>query len=152
MGTAPTRVRTIAVSSMTVLLCCAGCRDNGNALFEKGRAAYERAVKANAPPESKAFDEALELLNQVPPDSTHAAEANKLKEALQRSRRQQVLRSLAPAQRGQREDDVEAVLQHCGELAQRLGQTPEGAARQAVRDALEKCRRKADEMDTLHAH
>lgn len=135
-----------------LLLCCSDCRDNGDALFEKGRDAYARAVNAHAPPESKAFDEALDLLNQVPPDSTHAVEANKLKEALQRSRRQQVLRSLAPAQRGQREDDVETVLKHCGELAQRLGQTPEGAARQAVRGELEKCRRKAEEMDTLHAH
>lgn len=149
---APTRLSAVAFSSVVWLLCFTRCRDNGDALFEKGRDAYARAVNAHAPPEAKAFDEALDWLNQVPPDSTHAAQANKLKEAVQRSRRQQVLRSLAPAQRGQREDDVEAALKHCGELAQRLGQTPEGTARQAVRDELEKCRRKADEIDALHAH
>jgi cobalamin-dependent methionine synthase I len=138
--------------SAGALICFAHCRDNGDAAFEKGKAAYQRAVNEHAAPGAQAFDTALELLERVPPDSTHAAEARSLKEALQRSRRAQVLRALAPAQRGQREEAVEEQLRRCGELAQRLGQTSVAAQREEVQRALEACRRQAEAMDTLHAH
>lgn len=130
----------------------AACRGNGDTAFEKGKAAYERALQEHAVPGAKTFDTALELLERVPPDSSHAAEATALKEALQRSRRQQVLRALAPAQRGQREEAVEQQLATCGELARRLGETADPATRAGVQRELEACRRQAEAMDTFHAH
>lgn len=128
-----------------------GCKDSGEASFEAGKAAYERAVQAQASPDSKAFDEALEALAKVPDDSRRVAQARALQEAIQRARGKMVRRALAPAQSGQREEDVAAQLKECVLLAQRLGETPVGSARDAVRSDLDACQKKAEALNALHS-
>lgn len=136
---------------MCAFLLCAACRDAGAERWARGKAAYDQLINQGAQPRAGGFDQVLDDLRAVPPGHARAAEADRLIRAIEGARAAPVRTPLAlnPAG-GTRPEELEAQLRACARLAELAGR--DGGVEKRLIEALESCRRKAEEIDVRLAH
>jgi hypothetical protein len=125
------------------------CSDEGVLVYEKAKARHVALVEKGERPDSKAFDEVLASLDQVPASSKRAADAKKLKAAIEAGRvRVRTPLAKVHANDGDLPEDVRAQTRACAALAVLLGR--DGGASPNVIKALDDCRRRVEKLDKVH--
>jgi septal ring factor EnvC (AmiA/AmiB activator) len=132
-----------------ILLLASSCRDEGAAVFERAKARHAALVEKGERPDSKAFDELLTTLDQVPATSARSGDAKKLKAAIEAGRvRVRTPLAKVHANDADLPDEVRAQTRACAALAELLAR--DGGATPSVLKALDDCRRRVDRLDKLH--
>jgi hypothetical protein len=131
------------------LIFFVSCRDEGARKYEQARARHIELVAKAERPESKAFDEVLGLLDEVPTSSAKAGEAKQLRLAIENAR-VKVRRPLAKlhADEGDLPEDIKAQTRACAGLAELLAR--DGGATANVVKALDDCRRRIERLDKAY--
>jgi hypothetical protein len=125
------------------------CRRDPPDSYAEARARHLALVTKGERPESKAFDEVIELLDSVPASSPKFAEAKQLKAVIQNVR-VRPRRPLAKvhADDGDLPEDIKAQTRACAGLAEVLAR--DGGATPAVVKALDECRKRIEKLDAAH--
>ncbi|MCU0699513.1 MAG: hypothetical protein MUC96_23650 [Myxococcaceae bacterium] len=138
-----------SVVMMVVAVLVTGCPDEGARTYERAKARHAALVDKGERPDSKAFDEVLASLEQVPASSARAAEAKKLKAAIEAGRvRVRTPLAKVHANDADLPDDVRAQSRACAALAELLAR--DGGATPSVIKALDDCRRRVERLDKVH--
>ncbi|MCA2979860.1 MAG: hypothetical protein INH41_25640 [Myxococcaceae bacterium] len=133
-----------------VIVCTAlACSDEGARVFEQAKARHLALVEKGARPDAKGFDEVLALLAQVPETSARAAEAKRLRAAIEAGR----VRVRAPLAKVHTNDaampeELRAQTRACAALAEGLAR--DGGLTPAALAALDACRQRLDRLDGQH--
>jgi hypothetical protein len=131
------------------VLVASSCRDEGAAVFERAKARHAALVEKGERPDSKAFDELLTTLDQVPATSARAGDAKKLKAAIEAGRvRVRTPLAKVHANDADLPEDVRAQTRACAALAELLAR--DGGANASVVKALDDCRRRVERLDKRH--
>ncbi|MBE2253899.1 MAG: hypothetical protein IAE78_30500 [Myxococcus sp.] len=135
--------------ALSAALALAACPKGPGDPFTEAKARHLALVSKGARPDSKAFDEVLALLAAVPPSSPHAAEAARLKAAIENAR-VRPRRPLASvhADDGDLPEDIRAQTRACASLAELFAR--DGGATPSVMKALDDCRRRIEKLDKAY--
>lgn len=134
------------------LLLAAGCRkapDASATALAQAKQRHLELVTKGERPDSKAFDEVLTLLEQVPAEDARRAEAEKLSQAI-RNARVRVRRPLATVHASERDlpDDIRLQTRACAALAEALAR--DGGTGPSMLRALDECRRRVERLEKAY--
>lgn len=131
------------------LLLSPGC-DKGPDQLRDAEKSYRDLIDRRVSPLDPAWDPVINAFEAIPKDSKVRPEAEQRIAAIRRLRGKLPPRPLAtPGATGPGTSEVDTKRAACEALAIRLGQTPEGADREPLHQALADCRK---ELVRLEAH
>lgn len=141
--------RFTALLLLAIVGLLAACRDEAAERFARARLTYENLLESGTRPSAKEFDPVIADLAAVPRSSRHYAEAQRLLTAINLGRTH-VRTPLALAPKTSRSPELDAQLRACARLAELIG--VDGGVDRHGLEALEKCRRRAEELELRYAH
>ncbi|AEI64583.1 hypothetical protein [Corallococcus macrosporus] len=133
------------------LLLSPGC-DKGPDQLRDAEKSYRELIDRRVSPQDAAWDPVIASFEAIPQDSKARPAAEQRIAAIRRLRGKLPARPLAtPGATGPGTSEADAKRAACEALAIRLGQTPEGPAREPLRQTLAECRKALVKLEA-HSH